>query len=139
MTTTNMILIGLAILACAVARAPKKGKPAWSQHLQGWQKIFGVVAVVLTVLILINPELLALGLLGDTAFFDLLVLAMSLQLQSVAVRAWGFLREGISRTMRFMLWRLSVCSSLMILVFAPVGEMVTAIQKRKNSWNGYRA
>jgi hypothetical protein len=97
--------------------------------LQGWQKIFGVVAVVLAVLMIINPELLALGLLGDTAFFDLLVLFLSLQLQSVAVRAWCFVREVFSRTMRFMLWRLSLSCSLMILAFAPIGEMISAIQK----------
>jgi hypothetical protein len=126
---TPIILIGLAILACALARAPKRIKPAWSQHLPGWQKIFGVVAFLLAVLMIINPELLALGLLGDTAFFDALVLLLSLQLHSVTVRAWCCVRAVFSKAMRFMLWRLSVSCSLLILAFAPVGEMVSAIQK----------
>jgi hypothetical protein len=55
-------------LASLSAR-PNRIKPAWSQQLKGWQKLFGLVGVILAVLIIINPELLALGLLGDTAFF----------------------------------------------------------------------
>ena len=31
--------------------------------------------------------------------------------------------------MRFMVWRLSLSCSLMILAFAPVGEMISAMQK----------
>jgi len=129
MSTTPIILIGLAIVACAVARAPKRIKPAWSQHLKGWQKIFGVVAVLLALLMIINPELLALGLLSDTAFFDVLVLFLSLQLQSVAVRAWCFVRELFSRTMRFLNLRLNISCSLMLLAFAPFGDMVSVIHK----------
>jgi hypothetical protein len=38
-------------------------------------------------LIILNPEFLALGLLGDTAFFDMFVLALSLQMHMVVARA----------------------------------------------------
>jgi hypothetical protein len=44
-------------------------------------KFIGVLSFAIEGKIVMNLEFLALGLLGDTAFFDLLVLALSLQLQ----------------------------------------------------------
>lgn len=67
------MLFALAIVAVAFTRAR-------SQPLLGWQKLFGAIAVVSVILILLQPEFLALGLFSDTAFFDMLVLAMSLQM-----------------------------------------------------------
>ena len=49
-------------------------------YLYFWQKTFGVAGLVLAVFIVMNPEFLAFGFLGDAAFFDALVLALSLQL-----------------------------------------------------------
>jgi hypothetical protein len=118
----------LLILAYAITR-PNRIKPAWSQQLKGWQKIFGIVAVLLAVLMMMNPELLALGLLGDTAFFDLLVLSLSLQLQTVVARAWSCVRAVYSRTMPVVIWRLWRDCSLMALAFAPVGEVISVIWK----------
>ena len=48
------------------------------------QKILAGIAVCLAVVILLNPEIAALGLLMDAAFVDLLALLISLQLQQ-----WG--------------------------------------------------
>ena len=80
------LLLGLAIaLAGVITRTQARIKPA--QHPKGWQKFFGAIAVVLTMLIILNPEFLALGLLGDAAFFDMLVLALSLQMHTFAARA----------------------------------------------------
>jgi uncharacterized membrane protein YkgB len=87
MQVTPIILLGLAIVAYSFTRAPDRIKPEWSRRFQGWHKLFSVVAVILAVLIIINPEFLALGLLGDAAFFDILVLLLSLQLQMVGTRA----------------------------------------------------
>jgi hypothetical protein len=89
MQTQFVIVLGLAIvLAFAMNRARNGVRPAaWSQQLNGWQKFFGVIAIVATLLIMLNPEFLALGLLGDTAFFDMLVLALTLQMHMVVVRA----------------------------------------------------
>jgi uncharacterized membrane protein YkgB len=84
MQKVTLILFALSILAYASTRSLNKTKPSWFQHLKGWQKIFGTLAVVLTLLIILNPEFLALGLVGDTAFFDLLILALSLQMHASA-------------------------------------------------------
>src|ERR1043166_8012360 len=80
MQRVTIILLGLAILAYASTWSSNKTQPSRFQHLKGWQKIFGVLAVSFALLVVLNPEFLALGLIGDTAFFDMLVLAMSLQL-----------------------------------------------------------
>ncbi len=128
MVQTIPILLGLVIFAYAITR-PNRIKPAWSQHLKGWQKIFGMVAVLLALLMIMNPELLALGLLGDTAFFDLLVLFLSLQLQTVAARAWNCVRAVYSRIMPVVVWRLWRSCSLMALAVAPVGDVISVIWK----------
>jgi hypothetical protein len=70
------------MLALASFRSSKNSKSNWFRHPSGSQKIFGVVAFVLALLILLNPEFLALGILGDTAFFDLLVLAIGIQMHT---------------------------------------------------------
>jgi uncharacterized membrane protein YkgB len=88
MQPTTIILLGLAVLACARTRSPDKTRPSRFQHLRGWQKIFGILALILTLLIILNPETLALGLLGDTAFVDMLVLVLSLQMSVFATRAF---------------------------------------------------
>jgi uncharacterized membrane protein YkgB len=80
MQRTLLILLGLAVIAFTFTRKR-------SQPLRGSQKLFGVIAVVCTVLILLQPEFLALGLLGDTAFFEMLVLALSLQMYTYAVQS----------------------------------------------------
>ena len=100
MLKATIILLGLALFVWASARSPNKGKLTWFQLLKGWQKIFGVVAVILTLLIVLNPEFLPLGLLGDTAFFDMLVLALSLQLHQYATLAFRVFARVLSRGAR---------------------------------------
>src|SRR5580765_3488039 len=92
MHLTPAIVLGLAILACVFTRLPDKTKQAWSVRLNAWHALIGVIAVILAFLILLNPEFLALGLLGDTAFFDLLVLLIGLQLRTVGAQAWDCIR-----------------------------------------------
>lgn len=82
-------------------RSRNKSKPNWFRHLSGSQKIFGVVAFLLALVILMNPEFLALGFLGDTAFFDMLVLAIGLQLHTHVLRAGRWLIAALRRTMRW--------------------------------------
>ncbi len=86
MQTKIIILLGLGIVAAGFIRGTHRRKPAWAQHMKGWQWFFGMIGVVLTVLIIFNPELVALGLLGDSAFFDMLVLALGLQMHMFAVQ-----------------------------------------------------
>jgi hypothetical protein len=86
-----------------------------------------LVAVIGAVLILINPEFLALGLLGDAAFVDLLVLLLSLQLQMVGahVRRWTVAVLSIMR--RVMAPRLSYIAVLSVL--AALQTTCSTIQK----------
>jgi hypothetical protein len=101
MQTPVLILVALILLACAVRRSSHI-EPVWSQHLKGWQKVFGLAAVIMALLILSNPEFLALGLLGDTAFFDMLVLALSLQMHMFAVRAFQSCLDALRRALRWL-------------------------------------
>ena len=102
MQNLTIILLGLVVFAYASTRSQDKTKPSRFQHLKGWQKIFGVLAVILTLLIILNPELLALGLLGDTAFFDMLVLALSLQMHMFVARAFRRCVAVLSRGVRWL-------------------------------------
>ena len=63
------------------------------------QKVLAGVGVVLAVVILLNPEVAALGLLMDAAFVDLLALLISLQLQQWGVQV-SLLVRGIGSAMR---------------------------------------
>ena len=81
----------LALAAYAVTRLPEKYRPDWTRRLDGWRTLLVVVAFVAAVFIIMNPEMYALGLLGDSAFFDLLVLGLTLQFQTVATRLWSHL------------------------------------------------
>jgi hypothetical protein len=96
------VLLALAMLAFASKRATRQGKLKWFQQLNGSQKIFGVVAFLLVLLILLNPEFLALGFLGDTALFDMLVLAISLQLHTYVIRAGRGFITAFTQGMKWM-------------------------------------
>jgi hypothetical protein len=125
------IILSLVILAYALTLRFGKFKPARFQTFTGWQKLAGAVALIIALLIVLNPEFLALGLVGDTAFFDLLVFAITLQLQGYGTRAWrsvGAAFFGIAR------WLLAPrpTFAMFLLIFAPVGTLVTSIQKLAN-------
>jgi hypothetical protein len=90
--------------------------------------LVGVIAGILAVFILLNPEFLALGILGDTAFFDLLVLLISLQLRTAAAQVWAFILAVCSRIKRsFLPPRFSYM--LVLSTFAAIGIAVSAMQK----------
>lgn len=73
------ILAGLGFLAWVKRGTRNRVRSRWFDHLTGWQKLFGFVAVILAVVAILNPEFLVLGLAGDAAFFDVLVLGLTLQ------------------------------------------------------------
>jgi len=77
---TPVIVACLALITVGVVRVLNRVRPAGSPRLKPWQKVAIVLAVIGALLIAMNPELWALGLMGDTAFFDFLVLLLSLQL-----------------------------------------------------------
>jgi len=126
MQMTPTLIFGLALFAYALTRMPDKYRPAWTHRLNSWRALIGIVAIIMAILIVMNPEFYALGVLGDSAFFDLLVLAISCQLQVFGSRTWGHFVAGFSKIMRFARWRLSVICSILLLTFA---YTVSAIQK----------
>lgn len=68
--------------------------------------MFGVIAVILAVLMLMNPDFLALGFLADTTFFDVLVLALSLQMLVSFQWACRTLGVAVVRSLRWAAVRL---------------------------------
>jgi hypothetical protein len=102
MQNTTMILFGLAMLAYASTRSPDKTRSSRFHHLRGWQKILGILAVFLTLLMILNPDSLALGLFGDTAFFDIMVFALSVQMSVLATRAIHSCVDVLSKVARGM-------------------------------------
>jgi hypothetical protein len=134
MQTAFIILLGLALVACAFNRTPRRTNRFCAQHLRGWQKLFGLLAVVLTLLIIINPEFLALGLLGDAAFFDMLVLVTSLQMYIFASRAWHSSLSAIAKAARWLgipspglIYLVGVVTPFMASTFSTVQKAVQRI------------
>jgi hypothetical protein len=78
---------------------------------------------------MINPEFVALGLLGDTAFFDLLVLALGLQMHTIIIEAW---RRGTTALASLDRW-LGIPSPDLryVLAMAPlfIASIVSSVQK----------
>jgi uncharacterized membrane protein YkgB len=129
MQTTIILLASLALAACAIKQAKERPKPAHLQGLKGWQTVLGIVAVVLALLIVLNPEFMALGLLGDTTFFDLLVLALSLQLQAHVVRAWHSASGLFIKGLRWMTTPSLGTSYLLGMSTLVLASTVAAMQK----------
>lgn len=130
MKTQFVILLGLGVVLACVMTRPRNGvKPAWAQQLKGWQKVFGVIALVATMLIILNPEFFALGLLGDTAFFDMFVLALSLQMHMFFVRACRACVVVLARAVRWVSIPSPRLSYLMAITALAMGEVATLIRK----------
>ena len=120
MQSVTIIVLGLGMLAYAIKQSPQKAKPSRFEHLKGWQKIFGWVAVALTLLMILNPEFFALGLFADTALFDMLVLALSLQMHVVVT---GAFRSGIHGLLKGVRW-LGIPSPGMCYLLTVVAPLV---------------
>ena len=95
-----VILLSFALAVIAFNRLRRR-KPALFQNLKGWQKLLGLVAIVLALIILLNPEFLALGLLGDSAMLDMLALALSVQMLMSVQWAWHRISQSFLKTMRW--------------------------------------
>jgi len=127
---TPVIVACLALITVGVVRVLNRVRPAGSPRLKPWQKVAIVLAVIGALLIAMNPELWALGLMGDTAFFDFLVLLLSLQLQTLATQAWCTTKEWLSKMWRWMMIpKMSMSYALLAGLFALIGNMYAAVQK----------
>jgi hypothetical protein len=96
-------LLFLVILAHAVARLTDRIGPTPWRRLPVGQKIVAVAAILIALFILSNPEYLAFGLLGDSAFVDLLVLLLGIQLQFLGAQGRAWLAESLSRLIHWMI------------------------------------
>jgi hypothetical protein len=98
-----LIFVGSVLVVRAQNRMRTQSKSRWFSHLAGWQKLFGVVALAFALVVVINPEFIVLGLVGDTAFFDMLVFMLALQGHALVARAYQLCRlplRDIGRRLR---------------------------------------
>ena len=119
----------MAILAYVITRSSAKTKGSRFPHLKGWQKVFGVLAIILTIFIIINPEFLARGLIGDTAFIDLLIFALSLQLHVFATRAFRICVDLVTKSVRWLAIPSAGTLYLLALITTLTTGAVAAFQK----------
>jgi hypothetical protein len=98
-TVILLLVVGLAALALARLQRSQRGP---FRNLKGWQKMLGLVAILMAVIVILNPDLLALGLLGDSTFFDMLALALSVQMLGSVQWAWQSFSKGLVRGLRWL-------------------------------------
>jgi hypothetical protein len=133
MQASPNIIFGLALFAFALGILPDKYRPAWIHRLTSWQMLIGLVALAVATLIVITPEFYALGILGDSAFFDLLVLAISFQLRGIGSSVCRYVVLGIAPIKRFARWRISAISMVLLFIFVETGSTVQKIAQRLSS------
>jgi hypothetical protein len=125
MQVSPNIIFGLAFVL-VLAFLLDKYRPSWIHRLTSWQMLIGLVAVIVATVIVTTPEFYALGILGDSAFFDLLVLAISFQLRGIGSLVWRYVVLGFSPIKRFAAFRIYVTSTALLFILA---EVVSTVQK----------
>jgi hypothetical protein len=103
------------------------------RHLNGWQKLIGVLAVVMALLIILNPEFLVLGLMSDTVFFEMLVFALSLHLRQLAVRGFHSCVGLLSRGMHWLIRPTPIMLYCLAIVTPVLAGAVALLQRAFNS------
>ncbi len=130
MQVSPNIIFGLTLFVFALSFLPDKCRPTWIHRLTSWQMLIGLVAVIVAVivatLIVMTPEFYALGILGDSAFFDFLVLAISFQLRGIGFLVWRYVVLGLSPIKRFAVIRIYATGTVLLFTFA---GMVSTVQK----------
>ena len=126
MHLTPTTIFGLAILGFVTALLPDRYKPKWTLRLNWWQMLIGLIAVVAAIVIVATPEFYALGILGDSTFFDILVLAISIQLQGILSQIGLRVVSAIKWTIRTISLHMAI--DAMILAFI-AHDVVTVAQK----------
>jgi hypothetical protein len=123
-----LILLSLGLAALAHNRL-KRTRREWFRNLKGWQKWLGLLAILMAVIVLLNPDLLALGLLGDTTFFDMLALALSVQMLSSFRLFWHKISTGFVRGLRWLGIPSPGFRSLMATATVALASATSALQK----------
>jgi hypothetical protein len=101
LTFPNLVVV--LSFAYAFVRLASRLESVTSGRLKWWQRLVSVVALMMVVLIAANPEFWALGLLGDTAFLDLFVLLMCIQMQMIVFWAWSWSGMIVLRGWRWLI------------------------------------
>ena len=127
------ILYGPPLFFLALALLPDPYRPAWLHRLTPWQALLGLVAVIIATFIVMNPEFYALGLLGDSAFFDLVVLGITFQLRGMGSWVWRHVILRLARLKHFMRWSLYASGTALLFVFADVVCLVQKAVRRISS------
>ncbi|HTB82093.1 MAG TPA: hypothetical protein VK742_00430 [Candidatus Sulfotelmatobacter sp.] len=127
------ILFGLALFAFALGILPDKYRPAWIHRFTTWQLLIGLVALVVAIFIVITPEFYALGILGDSSFFDILVLAITFQLRGIGSMVWRYVVLGLGPVKRFVSWRMYATGTVLLFIFVEIGSTVQKIAHRLTS------
>jgi len=122
----DIFFYGLYLFVFALAFLPDQYRPAWIHRLDSWQVVIGLLAVMIATLIVMTPEFYALGLLGDSTFFDFLVLAISFQLRGLAAGVWRRAVSGFARIRKLMSWSLHASSTALLFILA---AMIATVQK----------
>ncbi len=137
MQAKPLLLIGFVVMMAFLSRrTTDSSQPLRSQQRRGWQKLFYVAGLIGALLIVLNPEFLALGFLGDAAFFDLLVLALGLQLQAAVTGALHWVQDAAIATRTFMVHRLErdwIAVAVTLALFADWALKIRA-SVRRISW-----
>jgi len=127
MNSTMKMALVVGVLALLLARVAARSNKALGRGSR-WRLLIGMAAVLVVLLILMNPEFLGLGLLGDTAFFDLLLLGVSLQLETILGHVFRF-GVWIYSKVRWWILARSVGMISILLAVDAVGEKVSEVQK----------
>ena len=133
MTILSTIIYWLALIVFALGFLPDKYRPAWIHRLDSLQVVIGLLAVMIATVIVMTPEFYALGLLGDSTFFDFLVLAISFQLRGLAAGVWRHALSGFARMRRLMTWSLHASSTALLFTLAGMISMVQKVVHRISS------
>jgi len=120
----------LAIFIFAVAFLPDPYRPTWIHRPDSWQVVIGLLAVLIATAIVMTPEFYALGLLGDSTFFDFLVLAISFQLRGLGERVGRHALSGFARIRRLMGWSLRASSTVLLFTVAGIIAAVHKVAQR---------
>src|SRR5262249_33470593 len=122
------LVIAFVIVIVAWASGQRPNRPKNVERFNWFKKLTTVAAMFMALLIVINPEFYVLGLLGDGAFFDLLVLALSLQLQNILITARHCIYDDVTGLIRWLMMPRPTFQML-LLIFAPVGTIIFEIQR----------
>ena len=107
------------VVIYSVFRARRQNSAAATHQLGRWKYVLFAFAAIVTILAILNPEYLVLDLLGDAAFFDLFVLALTLQLHMLTTGAWQQIDRALCRGLRWLMMPSTAMGCLITLsVFA---------------------